>query len=178
MIPHPWMQFHAHPSTFARRVVDLSPPSRWKCPNCSCTPKPRHLIIFLENPRSRHDSPPVDAVSRPAKHLCPPSCRLVVAVHFLFKFLQQHRVLWLLFPCFCQRQPEGVILAEDAIIDLSVRRTAASLALPGQHPTETSTSTDSPTQVVCGSHNVFVRSTENVDCCCLCGATAIDGNDS
>ena len=33
----------------------------------------KHLIVFLEESRSRHDSPPVDAVSRPAKHLCPPS---------------------------------------------------------------------------------------------------------
>ena len=163
----------------------------------------KHLIVFLEESRSRHDSPPVDAVSRPAKHLCPPSSI------FLFSFFNSteccgcfwrpidpgfrpqvdlhargcpqmptRRVGTNHFPYLCQRQPERAILAEDAIIDLSMRRTAASLALPGQHPTETSTSTDSPTQVVCGSHNVFVRSTENVDCCCLCGATAIDGNDS
>ena len=50
----------------------------------------RHLIVFFEESRSRHDSPPVDAVSRPSKHLCP------LSSIFLFKFLQQHRVLWLL----------------------------------------------------------------------------------
>ena len=58
---------------------------------------------------------------------------------------------------FASDSPERVILGEDAIIDLSMRRTAASLALPGQHPTETSTSTDGSTQVVCGSHNVLKK---------------------
>ena len=105
------------------------------------TPKPRDLVILLAI--LGHPAFPRRWIFHAQPDLCPQSCRLVVAVHFLFKFLQQHRVLWLLFPCFCQRQPERVILGEDAIIDLSVRRTAASLALPGQHPTETSTSTDS-----------------------------------
>jgi len=56
-----------------------------KCPNRSCRPRSRHLIVFFEESRSRHDSPPVDAVSRPSKHLCPLSCRLVVAVHFFIQ---------------------------------------------------------------------------------------------
>jgi len=140
MIPHPWMQFHAHPSTFARWVADLSSPSIFLF---KFLQQHRVLWLLLAPDRLRISTAGGLACPQMPADAHPPSW---------------HQPFPVLLPATAsdsQRQPERVILGEDAIIDLSMRRTAASLALPGQHPTETSTSTDGSTQVVCGSHNVL-----------------------